>query len=144
MNFKKQAEKLENLLQEEFKKKAPILVLPDNSIVYKTFKIKRNNSSLYDLTHISGDVIESFKLKVTAILAARFYGSSRYDRFKQIKNLDTEYWTNSIDSSVFHYRYKCSNDQIKKDIFAARWQLTRHRAENNKEEITRMFKYYFG
>ena len=144
MNFKKQAEKLERLLEEEFKTKKPIISLPDNSLVYKNYKIIRNKHNLYELRHISGDLIDYFKLKVTALLAAKFYGTTRFDRFKEVQNLDIDYWTNSIDSVIFKYKLDNTKDSIKRDIFSARWQLTYHRAENSKQVITRMFRYNFG
>ena len=49
MNFKNQAGKLERFLEDEFKKKTPLLVMPDKTIIYKKYKIyskteeKRNN-----------------------------------------------------------------------------------------------------
>lgn len=144
MNFKKQAEKLEKLLEDELKAKAPIVVLSDKSLLYKRFKIKQNKLGLYELNHFSGDNIDIFQLKVTAILAAKFYNSSRFDYFKEIKNLDTEYWTNSVDSSIFKQRYLETKDRTRKDIYNARWQLTDSRAKNYKQEIVRMFKYNFG
>lgn len=144
MNFKKQAEKLERLLEEEFQGKTPIVVLPDKSLVYKKYKIKQNSQQIYELRHISGDIIETFKLKVTAILAAKFYSTTRFDRFKEIKNLDTGYWTNSIDSVIFKIKLGQTKDNIKKNIFLSRYQLTLHRADNYKQQITRMFRYNFG
>ncbi len=144
MNFKKQAEKLERLLEEEFENKKPIVILSDNSLVYRNYRIKRNKHNLYELRHLSGDLIDRFRLKVTALLAAKFYGTTRFDRFKEVQNLDIDYWTNSIDAVIFKHKLNHTSDIVKKDVFSARFQLTKHRAENSKQEIIRMFRYNFG
>jgi hypothetical protein len=144
MNFKKQAEKLERFLDDEFKAKVPIIVLPDKSLVYKRFKIKQNKLGMWDLNHITGDTIDSFRLKVTAALAAKFYNNNRFDYYNRIKNLDTEYWTNSLDSVTFKQRYTNSKELDKRDIYIARWQLTNSRSQLYKQSIINMFKHNFG
>lgn len=143
MNFKQQAAKLEKFLEEEFKNKVPLLVLPDNTLVYKRFKIKKNRNSSFDLTHLNNDVIDTFKLKATAAIAAKNYYNSRFDLYNGIKNLDTEYWTNSIDSLLFRQRFYLCKEPTKKQIYLARWDLTEQRARNYKEQITRIFKNSF-
>ncbi len=144
MNFKQQAAKLEKFLEEEFKNKVPLVVLPDGTLVYKRFKIKKNKHGCFDLTHINNDVIDTFKLKATAAIAAKNYHYDRFDLYNNIKNLDTEYWTNSIDSLVFKQRFhSCSKNSDKKLIYLARWNLTEQRAKNYKEQITGIFKNSF-
>jgi hypothetical protein len=143
MNFKQQAVKLEKFLEEEFKNKVPLIVLPDNTLVYKRFKIKKNRKGCFDLTHINNDIIDTFKLKATAAIAAKKYHYNRFDLYNNIKNLDTEYWTNSIDSLLFKQRfYSCKNTD-KKLIYLARWELTEYRAKHYKEQITMMFRSSF-
>lgn len=143
MNFKRQAEQLEKLLEEAFKSKLPLITLKDNSLVYKTYRIKQNEVGHWDLKHFRGDKIDTFKLKATACLAAKFYDNSQYKVYNRIKNLDTEYWTNALDSLVFRQRFKESKDVDKKDIYFARYSLTHQRAKVYKEEIVRMFSYNF-
>jgi len=143
MNFKHQAEKLERFLEDEFKKKSPLVVLKDKSLVYKQFKIKNDKNKGYTLCYMNNDVIDTFWLKATAAIAAKNYYNSRFDLYNYIKNLDTEYWTNSIDSLVFEQRYKKSSDLIKKDIYLARYTLTKSRAHRYKEEIASIFTNSF-
>jgi hypothetical protein len=144
MNFKKQAHKLEQFLEEEFKNKVPIIVLKDGSVVYKMFKVKKNHTGNWNLSYIHGDAIDTFKMKATAILAAKFYSINKIDIYNNIKNLDTAYWTNSFDSVVFKERYTKSNDDFKKNMYFSRWELTNSRASNYKEQIIRMFTHNFG
>ncbi len=143
MNFKNQAHKLERFLEEEFKKKTPLLVLPDNTLIYKKFKIKQNKIGDYNLLHSNNDLIDTFKLKATAAIAAKNYYYDRFDLYNDIKNLDIEYWTNSIDSLVFRERYKQCKDASKKDIYLARLDITTKRAERYKAQIAGIFKNSF-
>jgi hypothetical protein len=144
MNFKKQAEKLEKFLEDEFKSKVPIVVLKDGTLVYKTFKIKKVDSGNWVLRNFIGDDIDIFKLKVSAVLAAKFYSNNNLTIYNQIKVLDTDYWTNSYDSMVFRERYEKSNDIFKKEVYNSRWGITKHRADNYKQQIIGMFTRNFG
>lgn len=143
MNFKKQAEKLERFLDDEFKSKIPLIVLPDKSLIYKRFKIKQGKLGGWDLHHISGDKIDHFNLKATAVLAAKHYYCNQFQVYNKIKHLDTGYWTNSIDTTVFKKRYLEAKTLEKQDIYLSRWELTRLRSENYKNEIASMFKNSF-
>ena len=143
MNFKRQAKQLETFLEEEFKKKIPLAVLPDKSIVYKRYKIKQNNQGMWTVRLQDGDVIDQFRIKTTATLAAKFYDQTNFNRYNEIKSLDTQYWNNSNDASFFKYRYEHAKDLDKRDIFMWRWEQAEHRAKRYKEQISSMFKANF-
>lgn len=142
MNFKKQAEKLEKFLENEFTKKIPIVVLPNKDLVYKRFKVSKRKN-LWEFRHISGDLIDTFNLKATALLAAKFYDASRFDRYNEVKHLDTGYWNNSLDSVRFYQRFNESKDLNKKELYASRWTVTNSRAETYKEQISVLFRNSF-
>ncbi len=144
MNFKKHAEKLEKIIEEEFNKKVPLLVVNKNCLLYKNFKIKKNKLENWDLQDQTGRIIGSFKLKVNAALAAKFYDRNQMHRFEEIKNLDTKYWTNVIDCLIFREKYNKTQDIIKKDIYISRWDITKTRAEHYKLQISKLFSYNFG
>lgn len=144
MNFKKHAEKLEKIIEEEFNKKIPLLVINKNCLLYKTFKIKRNKLENWDFIDQNNRIIETFNLKVNAAVAAKFYDKNQIEKFNEVKNLDTKYWTNIIDSLIFKEKYNKTKDMIKKDIYSARWDITKARAEQYKLEISKLFSYNFG
>lgn len=143
MNFKQKAKQLENFLEEEFKKNLPLAVLPDKSIVYKRYKIKQNKQGMWTLSLIGSDAIDYFRIKTTAILAAKFYDQTNFGRYNEVKSLDTNYWNNSNDASFFKYRYEHAKDLQKRDIFMWRWEQADHRAKRYKEQISIMFKANF-
>ena len=143
MNYKKQAEKLERFLEDEFSKKIPIIVLPNNDLIYKRFRIHKNKAGSWEFRHISGDLIDKFNLKATAVLAAKFYNNSRFDKYNEIKNLDTGYWNNSLDSVRFKNRLNDTAQVEKKQLYAARYSVTASRASRYKEEISTIFRNNF-
>ncbi len=143
MNFKKQAEKLEHFLEHELKSKLPLLPLKDGSIVYKTYKIKQNQQGSWELMYYRGDKVDSFNLKVSAILGAKFHFSNQLDTYNRVKNLDIKYWTNSFDAAIFNERHKNCKDIAKKTVYFSRWELTKSRATRYKEQIQGMFARNF-
>ena len=143
MNFKRQAKQLEIFLEEEFKKKIPLVILPDKSIAYKRYKIKQDDRGFWTITLGTGDVIDQFRIKTTATLAAKFYDQTNFNRYNEIKSLDTHYWNNSNDASFFKYRYEHAKDIDKRDIYMWRWEQAEHRAKRYKEQISSMFKTNF-
>jgi hypothetical protein len=142
MNFKRQAEKLQSFLEEELKN-FPLVVLPDKSIVYKTYKIKQTKQGNWALFYLNGDLIDQFRIKATASLAAKFYDCTNFKKYNEVKSLDTQYWNNSNDASFFKIRYENTKDLNKRDLFLWRWEVAKHRAERHKNEISTMFKSNF-
>lgn len=143
MNLKKQAEKLEHFLEEEFRKNIPVLVLPDKSIVYKNYKIKKTKQGDWSLKSMTNDQIRIFRIKATALLAAKFYDQNRFNRYNEVCSLDTRYWASAVDASFFRYRYEHSKDIDRRDLYLWRWEISNNRAKAFKEEISRMFKNNF-
>jgi hypothetical protein len=143
MNYKRQAKQLETFLEDEFKKKLPLVVLADKSIIYKRYTIRQNKQGSWALSLAGGDVIDQFRIKTTAILAAKFYDQTNFNRYNEVKSLDIQYWNNSVDASFFKYRCDHATDLIKRDIFMWRWEQVDHRAKRYKEQISSMFKANF-
>ena len=143
MKFKRQAQQIENFLEEEFSKKVPLLVLPNNNIVYKKFKIKKNKLGQWELRDSANDLVNTFRLRVTAALAAKYYDSIDFRKYNEIKSIDTQYWNSAVDAGVFKYRYYHAADRDKRDLYRSRWEITNQRAKFFRDEITRKFKTSF-
>ena len=143
MKFKRQAQQIENFLEEEFSKKVPLLVLPNNNIVYKKFKIKKNKLGQWELRDAANDLVNTFRLRVTAALAAKYYDNIDFRKYNEIKSIDTQYWNSAVDAGVFKYRYDHASDQDKRDLYRSRWEITNQRAKFFRDEITRKFKTSF-
>lgn len=143
MNIKRQAEKLEKYLNEEFKSNLPIVVLSDKSLIYNSFKIKQDKRGYWVLSRVGGNVIDKFNLKACALIAARFYNANNLNKYNEIKNLDTDYQKNSNDSEIFKYIYKKTSDSVKKDTCLWRWEISDRRAQYAKSQIVTKFKLMF-
>lgn len=143
MNFKKYADDLETFLKDEFKKTIPIVVLKDNSIIYKSFKIKKTKNDSWQLSFVNGNRLDEFKLKTSAIIAAKFYDKNNFARISEIKMLDAQYWQHAMDAFIFNHRLKTVTDHEKYDIFTARWELAKDREKLYREKISRMFRFSF-
>ena len=142
---KKQFEEFETFIKEFFEKKLPITVFNDGSIQYKDFAIvqdKNKNWALYSLKNTS-DVIDTFYLKATALLAAKTYQSFNFKKYLQIKELDHKYNQNATDTIYFNHYRKITNDLVKRDVFTWRYELSLGRAKRYKTEIASLFKTNF-
>jgi hypothetical protein len=143
MNFKKQAEKLENYLDAEFKLKMPVAVMPDGSLVYKEFKVKQNKQRSWTLSRIKGFAIDSFNLKACALIAARYYSINDISKYNEIKLLDTLYNKNATDAVIFRHNYEKTKDPVTRDTSLWRWEICNQNAKYAKSQITTKFKILF-
>jgi hypothetical protein len=143
MNFKRQAERLEQYLEAEFKNTLPIAVMANGSVVYKNFKIKQNKRGNYSLYRIGGNLIDTFNLKACALMAAKYYSVNSLTPYNEVKDLDNNYHQNSTDAEIFKHKYKTYKDLDKRDLALWRWELTSERAKRTKSQIEAKFKAMF-
>lgn len=142
---KQKIEEFESYIKEVFEKKLPIIVLDDGSIQYKDFAIvqdKNKKWALYNLKNAS-DVIDTFYLKATALLAAKTYQNFNLKKYLQIKDLDHKYNQNATDTIYFNHYRKITSDLVKRDVFTWRYELSLGRAKRYKSEIASLFKTNF-
>jgi len=144
-NKRKIAEKLENFLEEEFGKNIPIAILPDNSIAYKNYRIKRTKSGAFDLLYggINFESIGKFNLKACALMAAKRHDRIQITAFNEIVDLDRRYWNNYSDTKYFEHYIKTAKDLEKYCILKSRLDISKSRTEQFKDQIQGMFKRAF-
>lgn len=143
MNIKKQAERLERYLNEEFKTKLPVALLPDHSLIYKQYKIKQDKQGYWILSRVKGYTIDRFNLKACALIAAKFYSNNNINKYNEIKNLDAVYQKNCQDSMIFKHIYNKTSDAVKKDTCLWRWEISDEKARYVKQQIVTKFKLMF-
>lgn len=143
MNFKRTAQQLEKLLEEELTRKPPIVLLPDGSLAYNNFIIKKNHNQQWDLKRPGGYVIDTFNLKSTAISAAKFYNTNNFKYYSDIKILDSVYTKNVLDADMFKIRYQTTKDLELRDLYIARHVEARAQADYAKKQIVKQFKTVF-
>jgi hypothetical protein len=144
-NKKKTKEKLQDIIAEEFKTSLPITILPDNSVVYKRYRIKQSKVGYFNL-HFKGldnESIDRFNLKVSALIAAKNHDRCKLDTYNKIKELDRKYWNNFADAKYFQHMIKATKDTEKQDILASRLDQSTELARLYKQEITALFRMSF-
>jgi hypothetical protein len=144
MNFKKHAQKLETFLEDEFSKKLPVAQFPNGTVVFNNFKIKKDKTNYWVLYKANvASPIETFNLKVCALLAAKFYEKNNINKFNEVRQLDRLYQQNFNDATIFKYRFKTSKDSDRRDIALWRWEITDSRAKATRNQIAHMFRLTF-
>lgn len=122
----------------------PLIIQPDGSVVYKDYvvrRLKNENWGLYNL--YSKELVTQFFLKTCAILAARAYHKNQIQLFKDIKQLDTRYWSNYTENLVHGKNVKTIKEFDRFMISLNKFEYTRDKTSYYKEEISNMFKRAF-
>ncbi len=143
MNFKLQAKQLEKFLEEEFENKQPLALLPNGSVAYKSFLVRQTKKKDWQLTRVNGLLLDTFHIKSCAIMAAKLYGSSNFNKYSELKVLDQLYFKNHVDSEFFKERYNTTKDSEKRDLYLARFLQSERHANYAKEQIASRFKMMF-
>jgi hypothetical protein len=143
MNFKKQAKQLEQFLDEEFKDKIPLALLPNGTIAYGNFLIKQTKNKEWHLTRSNGTYLDTFNVKSSAIIAAKLYGVNNFVKYSELKILDQLYYKNNTDAEIFKCKYKTTKDTDKRDLYLARFLYSSQYATYAKEQIASRFKMLF-
>ena len=140
---KQKFEEFENFVNEIFEKNLPISVADDGSILYKDYKIKIDKNKNWSLYSRSFDLIDTFYLKATALLAAKSYQKNNMKMYFDIKELDNKYNQNATDTIYFNHFKKVTSDLVKRDVYTWRYEISLNRAKHYKVEIASLFKNNF-
>jgi hypothetical protein len=143
MNFKKQADILETFLDQEFKTNTPLLVLKNNSILYKKLRITQTSSKKWQLLCPRRYPVAEFYLKTSAAIAAKYYDSRQTLKIAELKSLDFNYWQSAFDVDLFKFRSRNTKDSDKVDIYLARLGLAEAKKQHYKRKITSLFALAF-
>lgn len=143
MNFKRHAGKLEEFLEEEFRKKVPLIELPNKSLAYKNYLINQNEQGNWYFKRENTAPIAEFKIKTTAALATKLYDQQKYEKYNKVRRLDRQYWNNAMDAKIYKHKYKNTKNSNKKELYMCRWSMAENRSKHYQEEISRLFKSEF-
>lgn len=132
-------------LDAEFKKHMKLSVLPNGAVGYKDYVVKQNKQQNWCICHVANlNVIDEFKLKSCALMAAKAYDTTSLNRYFEIKELDNQYWashSNTINCKRF----------IKQSIPLDRYIIILNKLEESerrealyKDKITSMFHASFA
>jgi len=131
-------------LEADVNRSLSLAIQPDGSVVYKDFVVKllaNENWGVYNIH--SKDLVAQFFLKSCALMAAKAYYNSNIQQFKDIKQLDTRYWTNYTEHLVHSKNINVIKEFDRFMISLNKLEHTRDKAAYYKEEISNMFKRAF-
>lgn len=143
MNLKHHAKNLEQLFEKEIKKELPVALMPDGSLVFENFKIRQTKRGTWEVLRRNGTKVDTFNLKACALMGAKLYGKNRLIAYNEVKFLDQKYQNNANDAEIFKYRYTTTKDTERKDLFLWRWEITKTRAKDAKQQISNKFRTMF-
>lgn len=132
-------------LDAEFKKQMKLIVLPNGAVGYKDYVVKQNKQQNWCIYHLSNaNLIDEFKLKSCALMAAKAYHTTSLNRYFEIKELDNQYWASH--SSALNYRrfMKPSIPLDRYIIILNKLEESERKEALYKDKITSMFHASFA
>jgi|688.fasta_scaffold697999_2 hypothetical protein len=129
--------------EQEVDKSLPVKILPDNSLIYKNFRIKKVKEKWTVNYTKSSDIIDEFYTKTGALLGAKFYNTNNLSKFTAIKDLDRKYYYTLSEIDIYRELIKHTQDFTKKEILYSRYDVAEHRSKVYKEQIASEFKTHF-
>ena len=137
--------KLADVLDIEFKKIVPLIPLPDGSVAYKDYIVKKTKNggwciySKHSTNYSHGD----FNLQTCALIGAKALSQMRLADYNDIKSLDNKYWNNYYRSSVYQHNIKSAKDYDRYLILLNKLEDSTWKASHYKEEISKLFRWAF-
>lgn len=144
--FKKKlpVKELAEQFSHELDSKLPVHVMPNGDIIYKEYLIRKLSNDNWGIYNRSNkDLIDQFFLKTCALMAAKAYNNTRVERFFEIKRLDSKYWANYCDLTVFKKNIRVAKDFDRYLVLLNRLEECETKVKYYKDEISRMFAWSF-
>ncbi|NBR61661.1 MAG: hypothetical protein EBT86_08440 [Actinobacteria bacterium] len=144
MSIDKAAKNFEKLV-DNVKTDIPVM-LKEGSIGYGNYILKRNKNDQWDLYMVGKRYktkIDTFNLKISALMCAKEHKANRVMEMVKFKNLDQRYWASHIDSIIFDKRYKEAKDKFQRELFLWRYEVSKSRAELYKQKIIEAYSFIF-
>jgi len=137
--------KLADVLDIEFKKIVPLIPLPDGSVAYKDYVVKKNKAGAWCIysKHTTNYSHGEFNLQTCALVAAKALSQLQLQRYNEIKSLDNKYWSNFYRTSVYQYNIKLAKDTDRYLILLNKLEDSTWKANHYKEEISKLFRWAF-
>jgi hypothetical protein len=135
---------LKKFVENEIKVNLHVTILPDQSLVYKKYRIKKTKNNTWELKQIkSSDIISYFNTKSSALLAAKFYDNQYFNKFIEIKELDRKLISNLVDIEIYKTRLNSNIDYEKRLLFEIKLDMCQRRYSHCKKEIAGRLKTEF-
>ena len=137
--------KLADVLDIEFKKIVPLIPLPDGSVAYKDYIVKKNKTGAWCIysKHSTSYSHGEFNLQTCALVATKALSQMRLADFNDIKSLDNKYWSSFYRTSVYQHNIKLAKDYDRYLILLNKLEDSTWKANHYKEEISKLLRWAF-
>lgn len=132
-------------MERELLDELPIRV-SNNVLEYNDYVIKQQPNKFWGLyTNFNGlDLIKNFYLRISALMAAKKYESTKMQDFNHIVALDQEYCKLYNDIEIFRFQAKKTADSAKKDNYYFRLQEAKLRLEHVRSQLEKLYRTTFN
>lgn len=141
-DIKATAGDLDSMLRDFIIKGGIITPVSKNVYRYKNYLVTRDKSGGWNVFLINGNTkrhIESTFLKVSAFAICKAHDKHKYNVVLDIKQEDSTFERNYLDSLFFKNTYKKSQDYNKKDTALWRFEIVHEKAAQAKKKIDSIF-----
>lgn len=133
-----------NYFDQELQTTLPINVLPDGSLIYKDFLVKQLDNTYWGVYNmLSKDLINEYFLKSCALIAAKEYNNRHYEKYHEVKLLDSKYASVTNDTTVFKHNIELVSDDEKYHIMLTRLEESVSLSQYYRQLILRLFRQSF-
>lgn len=144
INKQKVIKELATHFEADVNKTLQLSIQPDGSVVYKQYYVKQSPSEMWNLINLkSNDIVDTYYLKTSALMAAKAYSRADLTRFFEIKELDNHYWASYSDSMIYGHNIKTAKEFDRFVILLNKLELSQQRTEGYKNKISTMFRWSF-
>jgi len=144
INKQKVIKELATHFEADVNKTLQLSIQPDGSVVYKQYYVKQSPSEMWNLISLkSNDIVDTYYLKTSALMAAKAYSRADLTRFFEIKELDNHYWASYSDSMIYSHNIKRAKEFDRFVILLNKLELSQQRTEGYKDKISTMFRWSF-
>jgi hypothetical protein len=134
---------LAKYFDQELQRTLPIVILPNGSLGYHNFLIKKLPSNRWGVFNVkSKELINEYYLKSCALMSAKFYNHYQFNLCHEVKDLDNKYWSHYSDNLVFKMNIENAPDE-KYAILEARLSESSHKSAHYQKRISQLFKTTF-
>lgn len=137
-------DELAKYFDQELESYLPVWILPDRTLFHRGYLIKELSNKNWGLFNSHNkELIDQYYTKSCALIAAHAYSTSDLKKFNQIKQLDTQYWSNHFDTSVYSNRINKEKKYDNYLLVLDKLENARTNEQNYRNAIAKSFMHTF-
>ncbi len=146
MKYKRAATRLKKMFDSELNTldTLPPLKIDSDEFVFYQCKIKLNHQDMWELSTLDNNSKEIFRLRASALIAAKCKYTQNFKDIQRIRLLDSAYWHYSTDEVIFKQKLKHIKDLDRYLLIKTRHDNAESNALATRKLITNIFNSLFN